>query len=185
MGSWDTDHIYEIDPKSGAVLQEIPAPGKPYGIAVLGNELRLVVSIGEEDDRYFFRFLPGSGFDLESKVACPDFTGSHLASDGTSLYLGQMGNRRILLLDAAYSIQREIPLPTRIAGVAFNSGTLYVISGDEELENLHFATLDLQTPEPKVVPVAAIPFDARALAFDGSAWWTSHRDESQIVSFTA
>lgn len=184
IGSWDTDQIYEIEPNSGTVLEEIKAPGKPYGIAVLGDDLRVVVSIGEADDRYFFRFVPGAGFDLASKTACPDFTGSHLASEGATLYLGQMGNRRILALDGAYNIQREIPLPARIGGMGFSSGTFYVISGNEELENLHLATLDLLAPEPEGVQVAAIPFDARCLAFDGKAWWTSHREVSEIVSFT-
>ncbi|MDQ2681173.1 MAG: hypothetical protein M3Y21_09170 [Candidatus Eremiobacteraeota bacterium] len=184
MGSWDTDRLYEIEPKSGKVLNETDAPGKPYGIAVLGNELRVVVSIGEEDDRYFFRFVPGTGFDLASKTACPELTGSHLATDGALLYLGQMGNRRILVLDDTYKIQREIPLPTRIGGMSLHDGILYVIAADEEWENLQFATLDILAPEPVIKPIASIPFDARALAFDGTAWWTSHREASEIVSFT-
>ncbi len=184
MGSWDTDHIYQLEPKSGNVLAEIAAPGKPYGLAVLDKELRVVVSIGENDDRYFYRFVPGIGFDLASKEACPDLTGSHLASDGNLLYLAQMHYRRILVIGPDGSIQREIPLPSRIGGMGFRSGTLYVISADEEFENLHFATFNVNSGKPEVTEVASIPFDARSLAFDGGAWWTSHREASQIVSFT-
>jgi outer membrane protein assembly factor BamB len=183
MGSWDTDSLYAIDPQTWRVVEEVPAPGKPYGIAALGDELRVVVSIGEEDDRYFYRFVPGQGFDADSKTACPEFTGSHLASDGSTLYLAQMGNRRILALDANGSILREIALPTRCGGIGVRAGTFYIISADEEFENLQLATLDVQVSNPALAPVAAIPFDARALAFDGDAWWTSHREASEIVSF--
>ena len=182
-GSWDTDHLYAIDPQTWRVVEEVSAPGKPYGLTALGDELRVVVSIGEEDDRYLYRFVPGQGFDPESKTACPDFTGSHLASDGTTLYLGQMGNRRILALGANGSILREIALPTRCGGMGFRASTFYIISADEEFENLQLATLDLQVSNPALAPVAAIPFDARSLAFDGNAWWTSHREASEIVSF--
>lgn len=184
MGSWDTDHIYQIDPTNGAVLQEVAAPGKPYGLAVLGNELRAVLSVGADDDRYFYRFSPGTGFDLASKTACPDLTGSHLASDGGLLYLAQMHYRRILIIGRDASIQREVPLPSPIGGMGFYSGTLYVISADDEFENLHFSTFNSHEEKPAITEVATIPFDARSLAFDGQVWWTSHREASQIVSFT-
>jgi sugar lactone lactonase YvrE len=182
-GSWDTDHLYAIDPQSWRVVEEVAAPGKPYGLTVVDDELRVVVSIGEDDDRYLYRFVPGQGFDAESKTACPDFTGSHLASDGTTLYLGQMGNRRILALGPDGSILREIALPTRCGGMGFRASTFYIISADEEFEHLQLATLDLQVSNPALASVAAIPFDARSLAFDGNAWWTSHREASEIVSF--
>lgn len=183
-GSWETDHIYQVDPKTGATVAEFPAPGKPYGLAFLGGELRVVVAIGDDDDRFFFRFKPGVGFDLASKVACPDFTGSHLASDGKSLYLAQMHDQRILVMDAGGTIEREIPLPTRIGGMGFRDGTLYVITADAEFEILRFAALDVAQPAPQAVEVAAIPFDARSLAFDGSVWWTNHREASEMVSFS-
>jgi outer membrane protein assembly factor BamB len=184
IGSWDTDHLYAIDPQKWRVVEEVAAPGKPYGIAALGDELRVVVSIGEEDDRYFYRFVPGKGFDAGSKTACPDFTGSHLVSDGSTLYLGQMGNQRILALDPTNgSILREIALPTRCGGMGVRAGAFYIISADEEFENLELATLDVQTSNPALVPVATIPFDARSLAFDGNVWWTNHREASEIVSF--
>jgi len=184
MGSWDTDRLYAIDPQRWQVVEEVAAPGKPYGIAVWGDALRVVVSIGEEDDRYLYRFVPGKGFDSESKTPCPDFTGSHLASNGTTLYLGQMGNRRILALGENDSVLREIALPTRCGGFGFRDGTLYMISADDEFENLQLATLDVRVTDPALAPVAAIPFDARSLAFDGKLWWTSHREASEIVSFT-
>ncbi len=183
-GSWETDHIYEIDPTTGKMLQEIPAPGKPYGLAVVGNELRVVVSIGEDDDRFFYRFVPGTGFDFASKTPCPDLTGSHLASDGTLLYLAQMHNRRILVMREDGKIEAEIPLSGPIGGLGVRAGKLYVISADEEFEDLHIATLTAGAETPELSEIASIPFGARSLAFDGNAWWTCEREKNQIVSFT-
>jgi hypothetical protein len=184
-GCWDTRELYAIQIQPWSVGESVAAPGTPYGIASFGGELRVVVSLGDDDDRYLYRFVPGSGFDEASKTPCPDFTGSHLASDGTTLYLGQMGNRRILALDGNLQIQREIALPTRCGGFAFGpGGTLYMISADEEFENLQLATLDVSLDDPQAVAVATIPFDARGLAFDGKVWWTCHREANEIVSFT-
>jgi len=69
--------------------------------------------------------------------------------------------------------------------MGLRAGTFYIISADDEFENLQLATLDVAVSHPALAPVAAIPFDARSLAFDGDAWWTSHREASQIVSFLA
>jgi YVTN family beta-propeller protein len=184
MGSWDTDKLYAIDPATWTVTDEVAAPGKPYGLAVVGSDMRVVVSIGEDDDRYLYRFVPGQGFDESSKTACPDFTGSALASDGTTLYLAQMGLRRIVTLNDAGAVATEVSFPARIAGMGFGPGGFYVISADEEFENLKVASFDLNgKKEPE--PLAGIPFDgARTLAYDGTAWWTSDREVGEIVSFT-
>jgi hypothetical protein len=186
VGAWDTDSLYAIDPRTWTVAKEITAPGKPYGIAAFGDGLSVVVSIGDDDDRYLYRLTPQRGFDPASKVPCPDYTGSHLAAEATTLYLCQQGNQRILALDARATVQREIALPTRCAGIGFGAaGDSFMISGDAELENLSLARLDLRKSKPDARPVAAIPFDARGLAFDGTSWWTSYRDANAIVAFAA
>jgi DNA-binding beta-propeller fold protein YncE len=183
VGAWDTDHLYAIDPQTWKVIEEVPAPGKPFGIAALGDDLRVVVSIGADDDRFFYRFTPGTGFDESSKTPCPDFTGSHLTSDGTTLYMTQMHFQRILAFDANGSVLREIALPSRCGGIGVGSGAFYMITADEEFDHLELATLDVTSSTPAAVPVAELPPEARALAFDGNAWWTSHREVNEIVSF--
>jgi hypothetical protein len=182
VGCWDSSHLYAIDTATWSITDEVAAPGKPFGMTAFDGDLRVVLA-DEGDDRYFYRFTPGRGFDMESKAACPDLTGSHVASNGSTLYLLQMGNRRILALDASGSVTREIALPTRCAGIGFGANAFYMISADEEFEQLHLATLDLQASGTDIVPVASMPPEARALAFDGTAWWTSHREENEIVSF--
>ncbi len=184
VGAWDTDRIYAIDPRNWTVSAEFAAPGRPYGIAAIGDGLRIVVAIGEDEDRYIYRFTPGKGFDGGSKTALPDLTGSYLASDGSTLYMTQLGKRRIVTLDDAAAIVREIPLPTRCLGIAFGpGGAFYMIAADEEFENLKLATFDLNDEAPQPNPVAALNDDARGLTFDGSAWWTSYREASEIVNF--
>jgi hypothetical protein len=186
MGSWDTNRVYAIDPQSWTLRKEIEAPGKPYGLAALGNELRVVVGIGEDDDRYLYRLSPDGTFDAATKTPCPDFTGSYLAVTGSTIYLGQMTFRRIVRLNEDGTVERAFPLPTRCAGIAFGpEGRLYMISGDEELERLKFGTLDLGPSEPRFESIRSLPDEARSLVYDGSRWWTSLRDGNEIASFTA
>lgn len=184
VGSWETDELYGIDPATWTVAANVAAPGKPYGMAVYRGAISVVVAL-DDDDRYLFRFDPDRGFDAGSKTPCPDFTGSHLAAYGETLFLCQQGKRRILALGEDASVQREIPLSTRCGGIAFDSGgECFTIAADAEFEKLEFARLDLREAAPSPEVVASIAFDARGLTFDGRTWWTSHRDASEIVQFS-
>jgi outer membrane protein assembly factor BamB len=183
VGCWDTSRIYALDPATGAVVDQVEAPGKPYGLAAYGATLRAVISHGEQDDRYLYTFAPGQGFDMESKIACPDLTGSHLTSDGTDLYLVQMSYRRILLIDATASVRRTVKLPSACAGICATAGTFHAITTEDDFDTLQFATLDIASNEARFALVATVPPEARALALDGTAWWTSLREEGHIVSF--
>lgn len=183
MGSWETDRVYVTDPQTLQVRSEIQSPGRPYGIAALGGEVRVVVAHGEEDDRYFYRVRDGA-FDLTSKTPCPDLTGSFMTVRGSTIYLGQMHYQRILEMNSDYSIRRQIALPTRCAGFAFGpDGRFYMISTDDEFENLKFGTLDVAQDRPQFDAIRALPDEARYLLHDGSTWWTSLRDANEIANF--
>jgi hypothetical protein len=43
--------------------------------------------------------------------------------------------------------------------------------------------VDRRPDTPKIEDLVRIPFAARALAFDGTRFWTNHREQNQIVSF--
>jgi len=43
--------------------------------------------------------------------------------------------------------------------------------------------VDPRPATPKIEDLARIPFQARALAWDGKRFWTNHRERHQIVSF--
>jgi hypothetical protein len=183
IGSWDTGKLYGMDARRWTVTLEVEAPGRPFGVASVDGALRVVVAL-DDDDRYLFRFTPEGGFDASSKKPCPDLTGSHLAADGSTLYLCQQGKRRILELDDREEVRREIALPTRCGGFAFAaSGDCRMLSADEEFDNLTFARIDLRQDAPAAEPIAPINAEARALTFDGELWWTSYREESDVVAF--
>ena len=184
MGSWDTERVYIMDPQTLQFRKEIQSPGRPYGIAAVGGELRVVVAHGEEDDRYFYRIRDGA-FDLTSKTPCPDLTGSFMTARSSTIYLGQMHYQRILEMNSDYAIRRQIALPTRCGGFAFGpDGRFYMISADDEFENLKFGTLDVAQDRPQFDVIRPLPEEARYLLHDGSTWWTSLRDANEIATFT-
>jgi hypothetical protein len=183
VGCRGTSSLYAIDPQTWSVLDEVVAPGMPFGMAAFAGELRVVISLGEDDDRYLYRFVPGRGFDLEGKTPCPDLTGSHLAAHGNTLFMAQLSYRRILELDENLTILRELPLPSRCAGFGFGEGRSLIITADEEFEDLRLAAFDLTTSTPNLVEIGSMPSDSRSLAFDGTTWWTNYRDLNETASF--
>ncbi len=182
MASRETHRLYAIDTLTWTVREEAQAPGGPFGMTVTGDELRVVIGEGEEDNRFIYRFLPGRSFKSE-KIACPDFTGAHLAFDGDTLFLTQAANRRIVALDNHGGILHEIPLDGVPLGMTIVEGCFYLITGDAEFENLQLTKVDARGDAPEITALAGIPFDARGLTFDGSRFWTSHRDNNEIVAF--
>jgi hypothetical protein len=183
VGSWDTTQLYAVDTQTWTVSETVHAPGKPYGLTSFGGALHAVISLGEDDDRYLYRLTPGGGFDEASKMPCPDYTGSHLTTDGKALYLVQQTNRRIVQLDEHGAVQRAIPLPTRSGGCCFDAGTCYMISADDDFDVLEFGTLDIAAEAPQFTSIAPISAESRGLAFDGKLWWTNYRELNETVSF--
>jgi len=184
IGSWDTSKLYAVDPTTWVVTGEVTLPGQAYGLTPFDGALFIVVSQGEDDDRYLYRFVPGKGLDEESKMKCPDFTGSHLTTDGTSLYLAQQTFGRVAVLDAHGAVQREFPLPSRAAGICFSGGTLYMIGADDDFDVLEFGTLNIASQTPTFTASSPMAPESRSLAFDGKLWWTNYRELNETVSFT-
>jgi hypothetical protein len=185
MGSIETSRVYEIDPRQWRVIEEDRAPGKPWGMTVVGDELRVICGEGADDDRFIRRFVPGHGFKTQDAIACPDFTGSQLSYDGIRLYVSQWYNKRILGIDERGNVVRTIEVPREICGQCFVDGTFYVLTTDDETTNDYFLMKAcVNGGQPKFEDVARVPFAARGLAFDGSRFWTNHREQNEIVSFT-
>jgi hypothetical protein len=57
---------------------------------------------------------------------------------------------------------------------------------DDEESNEYFLTrIDARNgAAPKVEDVARVNFQARALAYDGTRFWTNHREQHEIVAFS-
>ncbi len=182
MASRETNRIYAIDIDTWNANDEGVAPGSPFGIAVIGDELRMVLGHGDDDDRYIHRFIPGHGF-KNDKIACPEFTGAHVAFDGDTLFLSQAHNKRILALDAQGSVVHAIDLPRVPLGMVIADRCFYLVTSDEQFENLQLTKVDAHSETPAITELASIPFGARGLAFDGTRFWTSHRDANEIIAF--
>lgn len=184
MGSLETCRLYAIDPVHWTVREEAQAPGKPYGIAVMGDELRVLCGEGSEDHRVIRRFVPGHGF-RDGSIPCPDDTGSQLAFDGDRLYVSQWYNRRILSLDAQGRVGTTIQTPHGICGQVIAHGAFYVLGTDEEERGDYFLTrIDARGALPEVEELGVVGFPGRALAYDGVRFWSNHRENHEIVAFT-
>jgi hypothetical protein len=183
MGSVATNRVYAINPLQWTVIDEENAPGKPWGMTVVGDELRVVCGIGDDDDRVIRRFVPGHGFKMQGAIDCPDATGSQLSYDGTYLYLSQWYNRRLLALDEQGTIVRQIDVPHQICGQCYVGGEFYLVTTDDEETDDYFLTRVLANGAVRSEDIARLPFAARSLAYYGSRFWTSHREANQIVAF--
>jgi outer membrane protein assembly factor BamB len=186
LGSLETHRIYSIDPRTWTAREEATAPGVPYSIAVVGDELRVLCGEGEEDHRRVRRFVPGHGFKSKEAIPCPDDTGSQLAFDGDRLYVSQWYNKRILSLDDRGDVGTTIEVPHEICGQVIVGGRFYLVTTDDETTDDYFLTrVDARDGTPDVADLARIGFPARSLAFDGERFWTNHRAADQVVAFKA
>jgi hypothetical protein len=184
MASRETHRLYAIDAQKWTVGEEAQAPGGPFGMTMVGDELRVVVGHGEDDhDRYIYRFVPGHGFKSD-RIPCPELTGAHLAFDGDTLFLTQAHYRRILALDGEGVVIREIPLDRVPVGMTIVNGCFYLVTCDENFDTQQFTKVDARGEKTQITALATIPFAARGLTFDGTRFWTSHRDQNEIVAFT-
>ncbi|HVA32717.1 MAG TPA: hypothetical protein VNG31_01130 [Candidatus Baltobacteraceae bacterium] len=185
MGSIETSRLYAINPRQWTVVEEDKTPGKPWGIAVVGDELRVICGVGEEDHRVIRRFVPGHGFKSQDVIDCPEGTGSQLSYDGVRLYVSQWYNKRIVGLDERGNVVRTLDVPRGICGQCYVDGAFYALTTDaEETQDYFLMRAAANGGVPKFEDVARVPFAARGLAYDGSRFWTNHREQNEIVAFT-
>ena len=132
----------------------------------------------------------GWGFDATWAVPCPDDTGSQLGYDGGKLHVSQWYPKKVLTLAAdgaagtAGNVERVIHVPHGICGQVWIDGIIYLVTTDaEETAEYWLTRIDPRPATPLIEDVARIPFQARALAWDGTKFWTNHREQDQIVAF--
>lgn len=185
MGSIETCRLYELDAPHWTVRSETQAPGKPWGLTVMGDELRVLCGEGDDDTRIIRKFVPGHGFRTQGAIPCPDDTGSQLSFDGDRLYVSQWYNKRILSLDDDGHVGTTIETPHGVCGQVIFEGVFYVLGTDDEESDEYFLTrIDARNGSPKIDDLARVNFQARALAYDGQRFWSNHREKNEIVAFT-
>jgi hypothetical protein len=185
MGSIETCRLYAIHPTQWTLIEEEKAPGKPWGMTCVGDELRVICGEGDDDTRMIRRFVPGHGFKAHDAIGCPDDTGSQLSYDGTWLYVSQWYNKRLLCIDEQGNVLNTIALPRGVCGQTYAGGMFYVLNTDDEESDEYFITrVSANGHGPSCEDLARVPFGARGLAFDGYRFWTNHRENNEIVAFT-
>jgi len=184
MGSRETRRIHAINPSAWTVDWHVAAPGTPWGMTVVGRELRVLCGETPADNRIIRRCLPREGFDPAFGWPCPDDTGSHLSFDGRHLYVSQWYPKKLIELDENGNAGRVISIPHEVVGQTFVNGCFYLVTTDDEETTDYWLTrVDPRSSTPKIDDLARIPFAARALTFDGKNFWTNHREQNEIVSF--
>jgi len=185
LGSFETGHIYGIDPKHGRVFEKAPSPGKPIGSTCVGDELRFVISEnGENDNRFIRRFVPGHGFKSHEALACPGDTGSFLAYSGKRLWLSQRYNKCVIELDASARPIRTIDVGEEILGLAWVGERLYVSTWlGKDRGGCRIAYIEPSAATPTLVFAAQSPFVGVSLARDGNRLWTNDFKNGSIVAF--
>lgn len=183
LGSVETDRIYAVHPHRGTIVEEWAVPGTPYGIVMMGDEVRVVVGDAEEDDRSIARLIVGHGFKSEM-LPCPDRTGSWLAYDGEFLFLSQRFEHRILELDEAGRVRRAIPVGREITGMTIVDGCFYLMTTEsKDVDDYRLVRLDARAERPVETEIASVGFVARGLSYDGARFWTTIRSEATLVAF--
>ncbi|HUA08107.1 MAG TPA: hypothetical protein VMA98_02465 [Candidatus Acidoferrales bacterium] len=161
---------------------EIEPPGMPWGMSFGGGAIVMTCGEGSDDDRFIRRYIPGDGFD-DFVIACPDDAGSHLALYGGRVLLGQWYNKRLLLLADDGAIAHVWNAPHEVCGVAVIDDMAAVLGTDDENTTEYFISrIDLRSGI--ATDIATVPFRARGLAWDGSKFWTNHREADRTVTFT-
>lgn len=184
IGSIETQRLYAILPNTWNVVEEMAVPGKPWGMTVAGDELRVLLGQGSDDNRFIFRAVPGHGVKQSSAIPCPQDTGSHLSYDGDRLYVSQWYNQRIIALDDRGVAGTVVDVPHQICGHTIVNGCFYCITTDDENSGQYFLTrVDARGSSPTAVDIASIGFNARGLAYDGERFWTNDREIHQTVAF--
>ena len=185
IGSRDDRRFCGVNAGTWTVVEDAATPGIPWAAVSAMGAIYLTTGEGPEDDRYLRHYQPGRGFDESYRIALPEFTGSYLSFDGQSLYVSQWYKHRILQLDPAGQVLREIGVGAEICGHVFVDGQLYVLRGTErDGESWHLARLVHLTDTPRVEELARVPFACRSLTFGGDRFWTNHRAANETVLFS-
>ena len=181
IGSRATRRIDVMHGPTWRKTGEIIPPGMPWGMSF--GDGTLVMTCGETDDdaRRLRRFVPGSGF-KDGYIACPDDTGSHLAVYDARILLGQWYNKALHHLDDSGAVMKTYAAPHGVAGVAVVDDSAYILGTDDEDAGAYWISR-LSLADGSSSDVAIVPFHARSLAWDGSRFWTNHREADRTVTF--
>lgn len=186
LSSRQTKKFYALDRASWRATWEcaVPENDTVWGVTKAGDELYVVVGHDavDVDARRIRRVRPGVGFDAGFSLPCPDGMGSHLSHDGASLVLSQWYPQKLISIGADGRPGRVLTAPRQVVGHCHARGVFYLATtADEESNDYFLERLDPVTG--RCEQLAGLGFPARGLAFDGTDFWTNHRERNEIVAF--
>jgi hypothetical protein len=186
LSSRQTKKVYALDRSSWQVTWEcaVPAGDTVWGITKVGEELYVVCGVDavDVDSRRIRRLRLGVGFDPAFSLPCPDGMGSHLSHDGTSLVLSQWYPQKLISIGTDGKSGRVLEVPRQVVGQCFARGVFYLATTtNEESDDYFIERFDPATGGCEML--AKLGFSARGLAFDGTNFWTNHREQNEIVAF--
>lgn len=186
LSSRQTKKVYALDRSSWQVTWEcaVPAGDMVWGITKVGEELYVVCGVDavDVDSRRIRRLRLGVGFDPAFSLPCPDGMGSHLSHDGTSLVLSQWYLQKLISIGTDGKPGRVLEVPRQVVGQCFAGGVFYLATTtNEESDDYFIERFDPATGGCEML--AKLGFSARGLAFDGTNFWTNHREQNEIVAF--
>jgi len=186
LSSRQTKKVYALDRSSWQVTWEcaVPAGDTVWGITKVGEEFYVVCGVDavDVDSRRIRRLRLGLGFDPAFSLPCPDGMGSHLSHDGTSLVLSQWYPQKLISIGTDGKSGRVLEVPRQVVGQCFASGVFYLATTtNEESDDYFIERFDPATGGCEML--AKLGFSARGLAFDGTNFWTNHREQNEIVAF--
>ena len=186
VSSRETKMFYALDRETWTVTWECAVPNGDtvWGVTKVGDVLYVVCGVDAAglDARRICRVQPGVGFDPTFNVPCPDGMGSHLSHDGESLVLSQWYPQKLISIGADGKPGRVLTTPHQVVGHCFVQGAFYLATTTDEESDDYF----IERPDPvtgKCETLARLGFSARGLAFDGTNFWTNHREQNEIVMF--
>lgn len=180
-----TARLYRLALPKLTLETEVSPPYEPLGITWTGAELRLVLAPNIEepdelDHRFVYSFRPDVGF--SECFVCPDFSGSHLAYAGGSLYVSQAWDKHIVKVDDAGKPLRTIALERRPVGMTIVDGNVYVATVNDAWGDGLFQRLPLDPEQGAIETLQRLAFKPRGVAFDGKRFWIGDREGHALVS---
>src|SRR5436305_15157416 len=89
MSSRDLRHFYGINTDDWRVIEEREAPGIPWAADSVGDEMRVTIGEGENDERDMWRYARGIAFYEQGRLGYHDYTGWIVSFGWANVYVGQ------------------------------------------------------------------------------------------------
>src|SRR5690242_18655516 len=180
VSSRATYRVDVVDRATWRKVDELQPPAMAWGMTYARGEVLMTCGDPDTENRRIVTYR--DGVLTGTPVVCPDGTGSHLSFDGRHVLLGQWYLKKVHALGADGAVVRTYEAPHEVCGLAAKDGELLLLGTDDESTTEYFiSAIDLGTGASR--DVASVPFRARGLAWDGSSFWTNHREADQTVRF--